>query len=204
MVKKDKRIDAYISKSQGFAKPILRHLRSIVHKACPNVEETMRWGFPHFDYEGIMCTMAAFKAHCVFNFWKASLMKDPHKVMNKTSAKDSMGQFGRITSLTELPKSGILLSYVKEAARLNEKGLKILKTPKPLKKEIVIPSFFMASLKKNKKAFATFNSFSPSHKRDYVEWVLEARTDETRQRRLATTLEWLAQGKSRNWKYEKK
>ena len=204
MGKKDKRVDAYISTSASFAKPILLHIRSIVHKACPNVEETMKWSFPHFDYHGMMCSMAAFKEHCVFSFWKASVMKDPHKIMNKTGAGDAMGHFGRITSVADLPEDSILLSYVMEAARLNDEGVKLEKKPRGPEKKLSVPSFFIASLKKNRRALATFNNFSPSHKREYVEWVTEARTDETRRRRMATTVDWLAEGKSRNWKYEKK
>ncbi len=203
MGKKDQRIDAYIGKSKDFAKPILRFIRATVHKACPEVEETMKWSFPHFDYKGIMCSMASFKAHCVFGFWKAPLMKDPHKIMNKTGAGEAMGHFGRITSLTDLPNESVLVSYIKEAAKLNEEGVKIEKKPRP-RKRLAVPLFFMESLKKNKKAMETFANFSPSHKREYVEYVTEAKRDETRRQRMATTVEWLARGKARNWKYVKK
>ena len=204
MGKKDKRIDAYINKSEDFAKPILRHLRSIVHRACPDVEETMKWSFPHFDYRGVMCSMAAFKAHCVFGFWKAPLMKDPEKVMNKTGAGEAMGHFGRITSLADLPKESILISYVKEAAKLNDERVKVEKKPKPPRKDLNVPSFFLETLKKNKKALETFNNFSPSAKREYVDWVTEAKTEETRMRRLKTAVEWMSERKQRNWKYMKK
>jgi uncharacterized protein YdeI (YjbR/CyaY-like superfamily) len=203
MGKKDRRIDAYIDNSADFAKPILRQLRQIVHRGCPDVEETMKWSFPHFDYKGVMISMAVFKAHCVLNFWKAPLMNDPHEIMNKTGMGDAMGHFGKITSLADLPKKEILISYVREAAKLNEEGIKIEKKMKP-RKELKVPTFFHESLKKNKKALATFENFSPSAKREYVEWVTEAKREETRTSRLKTAVEWMSEGKQRNWKYMKK
>ena len=195
---RDKRIDTYIDKSADFAKPIMRQLREIVHEACPEVQETMKWSFPHFDYKGMLCSMAAFKEHCAFGFWKASLiLNDEHK------SDDAMGQFGRLTSIKDLPPKRVLLGYIKKAMELNDHGVKVRK-PKPRgeKKELVVPDFFMAALKKEKKALATFEGFPYSRKKDYVEWVTEANTDATRQRRLKTSVEWLAEGKSRNWKYE--
>ncbi len=153
MGKKDKRIDAYIAKSADFAKPILNHLRELVHKACPDVEETMKWSFPHFDYKGaMMCSMAAFKAHCAFGFWKAKLMQDYDKKMKK-AGETAMGHFGRITKLSDLPSDSTLLNYIKEAARLNDEGVRLPAKPKAKKKkELNIPSYFLNALKKNKKA----------------------------------------------------
>ncbi|RPI19587.1 MAG: hypothetical protein EHM58_00865 [Ignavibacteriae bacterium] len=203
MPAKDKRIDEYIAKSQDFAKPILTHIREVVHKAIPGVEETMKWSFPHFVYEGeTLCSMASFKQHCAFGFWKASLMKDPHKIMD---TKEAMGHLGKITSVKDLPSNKIFTEYLKEAAKLNEQGVKVKKVIKPgAKKEVEIPDYFMKSLKKNKTAFKTFEEFSPSHKREYVEWITEAKTDETKNKRLETAIEWMAEGKIRNWKYVKK
>ncbi len=204
MAKKDKRIDAYIAKSADFAKPILNHLRQLVHKACPDVEETMRWSFPHFDYKGtMMCSMAAFKAHCAFGFWKAKLMQDYDKKMQK-AGETAMGHFGRITKLSDLPSDSTMLNYIKEAARLNDEGLKLPAKLKKEKKELKVPSYFLNAVKKNKKALQTFESFSYSKKKDYVDWVTEAKTDETHKSRLETSVEWMAQGKVRNWKYIKK
>lgn len=200
MGKKDSRVDAYIDKSADFARPILKHLRKLVHAGCPEVEETVKWQFPHFMiHGGILCSMAAFKAHATFGFWKGSLMKslDGHATSEK-----AMGQYGRITRLAELPKDKIIIEQVKEAARLNAEGIKAPRVTKE-KKPLRIPPYFTAALKGNPKAFTTFNNFSPSHKREYVEWITEAKTDATRQKRLATTIEWLAEGKSRNWKYDK-
>lgn len=199
MGKKDQRVDTYISKSQDFAKPILEHIRGLVHKACPDVEETIKWGMPSFEYKGPYCMMAGFKHHCAFIFWKASLMKDPRLIANAKS-EVSMGHLKKITSIKDLPSKKILLSYLKEAAKLNADGIK--RAPKPkVKKELVVPAYFTKVLKKNKKAFETFKSFSYSHKKDYVDWITEAKTDETRNKRIATTIVWLAKGRPRNWKY---
>jgi uncharacterized protein YdeI (YjbR/CyaY-like superfamily) len=199
MGSKDKRVDAYIAKSAEFARPILGELREIVHEACPEAEETIKWGFPHFDYKGMLCSMAAFKQHCAFGFWTGKLV-----LGEDTKSSDAMGQFGRITSLNDLPSRRVLIGYIRKAKALNDAGIKAARpNPRAEKKELVVPEFFTAALKKNKKALATFEGFAYSKKKDYVEWVAEAKTEETRQKRLATSVEWLAEGKSRNWKYEK-
>jgi len=197
MSTKDKRIDAYISKSQDFTKPILSHLRELVHKACPAVEETIKWGFPHFNYKGLMCSMASFKQHCAFGFWKATLINDPHHVF----AGESMGSFGKITSLEDLPTDKILISYIKQAMALNDEGTKVVKKSAATKKELVIPDYFKKALIKNNKAKKVFDNFSYSHQKDYVEWITEAKTEETRLKRVKKTLDQLAEGKSLNWKY---
>jgi uncharacterized protein YdeI (YjbR/CyaY-like superfamily) len=206
MGKKEKAVDAYIAKSADFAKPILAHIRELVHKACPDVEEKMKWSFPHFDYKGeMMCSMAGFKAHAVFGFWKAKLMNDPLLVENAKS-ETAMGHLGRLTSVKDLPSDKKITSWIKEAMVLNDKGIKIAK-PKPTEKEkkaLVIPDYFTNAIKKNKKATATFNAFSYSHKKEYVEWVTEAKTEETRNNRISTAVEWMAEGKNRMWKYQKK
>ena len=204
MGKRDPRVDEYIARSAGFAKPILVHLRELVHAAVPDVEETMKWSFPHFDYNGIMCSMAAFKQHCTFGFWKASLMSDTKKILGQLG-ETAMGNFGRITSLEDLPSDKILTSYIKEAARLNKDGVKLPTKPKTTgKKELRVPGYFMAALKKNKKALSTFEEFSYSNKKEYVEWITEAKSEETREKRLETAIEWMSEGKIRNWKYIKK
>lgn len=198
---RDKRIDAYIARSAGFAQPILSYLRDVVHEGCPEVEETMKWSFPHFMYKGILCSMASFKGHCAFGFWKGSLVMDGAR----GKSTEAMGQFGRITALKELPPKSTLLAYVKKARQLNDEGVKVLQKARPRgeKKDLVVPDEFLAAVKKNKKALATFEGFPYSHKKEYVQWVGEAKTDETRNRRLATSVEWLSKGKSRNWKYER-
>ena len=198
MPKTDPRVDQYIAKSADFAKPILLHLRKIVHTACPDVEETMKWSFPHFDYRGeMMCAMAAFKEHCSFGFWKASLVLDE-------TTEDAMGHFGKIRSLKDLPSARELTAYVKKAAKLNDEGIKVARKPAAPKKALPVPPIFAAALKKSPAARKTFDGFSPSHRRDYLEWITEAKTDATRQKRVATAVEWLAEGKTRNWKYERK
>ncbi len=202
MATKDKRIDAYIAKSADFAKPIITHLRELVHAACPDVTETIKWGMPSFDYKGPMCGFAAFKQHCSFGFWKASLMKDP-KLMENAKAESAMGHLGRITSLKELPSDKKLIAYIKEAMKLNEDGVKVERKPKP-KKELSVPKYLIDALRKNKKALTTFETFSPSAQREYVDWITEAKTEDTRNKRMEQAVEWMAEGKPRNWKYMKK
>lgn len=203
VIQKDKRVDEYILKSTAFAKPILSHLRSVVHNACPNVEETIKWGFPHFDYKGMMCSMAAFKQHCAFSFWKSTLMKDAKEMMGQNEY--AMGHLGKIRSLTDLPPDKKITAWIKEAMKLNDNDVKLPERKKSAApKKIEIPDALQKALNKNKPAAATFNKFSPSHKKEYVEWINEAKTDETKNKRIATTIEWLLEGKSRNWKYVRK
>lgn len=204
MGKKDPRVDAYIYKAQDFAKPILEHLRELVHKSVPEAEETIKWGFPHFDYKGPLCHMAAFKQHCTFGFWKATIMKDPKLTLN-AKLETAMGNFGRITSVKDLPNNKKMISYLKEAAKLNDKGIKIPKKPLATNlKEIIPPEYFLKVLRKNKKALETFNNFSNSKKKEYIEWIAVAKTEETKNKRIATAIEWMTDGKPRNWKYMKK
>lgn len=195
MPAKDPRVDAYIAKAQPFARPILRHLRKVVHAGCPDVVETMKWSMPHFDYKGSLCGMASFKEHCGFGFWKASLLEGLKK------NDDAMGQFGCIRSVDDLPSEKDLVTLVKQAVTLNDEGVKVKRTPKAPKASIRVPAPFAAALKKNKKAQAAFDAFSPSHRREYVEWIAEAKQDATRDRRIATAIEWMTEGKSRHWKY---
>lgn len=199
MPTKDSRVDAYIAQAADFAKSILRHFRQLVHAACPDVTETIKWSFPHFEHKGVLCNMAAFKQHCAIGFWKGEL------IFSKTAGEnEAMGHFGRITSLSDLPNDKVLLGYIRKAVELNEGGVKKPAHAKlTVKKELVVPDYFMAALKKNKKAQAAFENFSYSHKKEYVEWIAEAKREETRGKRIATALEWLAGGKSRNWKYER-
>jgi uncharacterized protein YdeI (YjbR/CyaY-like superfamily) len=198
MEKRDPRVDDYIEKSVEFARPILKHLRRVVHLGCPQVEETIKWRFPHFDYKGIMCGMAAFKHHCAFGFWKAELIF----AGDKRAKNEAMGHFGRITSLADLPAEKILIGYVQKAAELNEAGVKSLVRAKPTKKPpITIPRYFAATLKENPKARKTFENLSPSHQREYLEWLSETKRDQTREQRIKTSMSWLAEGKPRNRKY---
>ena len=197
---RDARVDAYIAKSAPFAQPILHELRDIVHEGCPDVEETIKWSMPFFLYKGMLCNMSAFKQHCAFGFWKGGRMLEAEGM---TPASEAMGQFGRITSLNDLPSRRTLVGYVKKARKFNEDGIRPPAKPRAAKPELSTPEYFTAALKKNKKAGATFESMSPSQRREYIEWLIDAKAEATRQRRLDTAIEWLAAGKSRNWKYEK-
>ncbi len=193
---RDRRIDAYIAKSADFAKPILTHLREIVHEACPEVEETMKWSAPHFMYHGMLCSMASFKEHCGFGFWKGTLVVESDGKSDKAA-----GHLGRITTLSDLPPRKVIVGYIRKAMVLNESGTAVPRKPKRASKELETPGYLVAALQKNKKAMATFEGFTPSHRREYVEWITEAKTEDTRQRRLEQALEWMAEGKPRHWKY---
>ncbi|MFN2508854.1 MAG: YdeI family protein [Chthoniobacterales bacterium] len=203
MIKKDPRVDAYISSAAEFARPILKHIRKVVHAGCPDVQETVKWSMPHFDYKGIMCGMAAFKQHCSFGFWRAAELALPS---NGERESEGMGHFGRITSLSDLPDEKKLIGYVRKAVALKDAGVKapLRATTRPKRTALVIPAYFTAALAKNKKAQKTFESFNYSQRKEYVRWITEAKREETRKQRLATAIEWLAQGKPRNWKYQPK
>lgn len=195
----DSRVDAYIARSAGFAKPILEYVRALVHEACPDVEETIKWGMPTFVHAGgILCGMAAFKQHASFGFWKHAL------VVGDGTTTEGMGSFGKLVSVADLPTKRQLLVYLEKAVRLNEHGIKIpgarkAATPRPLPE---IPADFAAALCANIAAKNAFEHFAPSHRREYLEWILDAKRAETRSRRIVQAVEWLADGKSRNWKYE--
>lgn len=195
--------DAYIEAAASFAQPILNHLRELVHKACPEVNETIKWGFPHFEYKGVMCSMAAFKTHCAFGFWKGSIMSDPVKIINLVG-KTAMGNFERITKLSDLPTDKILIAYLKEAKRLNDDSINLPARKGKDEKKLTVPSYFLKAIKGNAEAYDVFKNFSYSNKKEYVDWVEDAKTDVTRQKRIQTAIEWMAEGKIRNWKYVKK
>ena len=194
MPKKNPQIDAYIERAASFAQPILSHIRKLAHTACPQVVETLKWSFPHFDHKGTLCSMAAFKKHCALGFWKSEL------IFSQTAATtEAMGHFGRLTSLADLPNDETLLGCIKKAVELNEAGVKKPAPPKPkARQQLVVPDYFLAALKLNKPALTVFEKFSYSHLKEYVEWLIEAKREETRAQRLATALEWLAEGKARN------
>lgn len=201
----DPRIDAYIAKSAPFAQPVMEHVRVLVHEVCPEVEETLKWGMPSFDYKGIMCGFAAFKNHCTFGFWKSALLNDPHGVL-KDQEQAAMGSFSKMTSMKDLPSDKILKALIKDAMRLNEEGVKLPTATRKrgvVKNEIPEPEYFTKVLAKNKKAKATWDGFAPSHRREYLEWITEAKTEPTREKRLTQTMELLAEGKQRHWKYQK-
>jgi uncharacterized protein YdeI (YjbR/CyaY-like superfamily) len=198
MGSRDARVDAYIAKSKDFAKPILTYLRDLVHTTCPEVEETVKWSFPHFMYKGMLCAMSSHKEHCSFGFWKGSLVLEDGGARNE----EGMGHFGRITKLSDLPSKKVLTGCIKKAMELNEEGVKRPALPKPkTPKPVVVPDDLTKALQANAAAQATFERFSPSHKREYIEWITEAKTEATRTKRLQTAIEWMVEGKPRNWKY---
>ena len=206
---KDPRIDAYIAKSPDYARPILKKLRALVHKGCPGVVETIKWGMPALEYKGPFCGMAAFKQHCVFGFWKSAILFGGESGKAKDGEKLNWGAPGRdpvparITSVDDLPSDSTILVLINRAKKLNDDGIKLPRLSKK-RKPLPMPKEFATALKKVKPAASKFEAFPPSHKREYIEWIVEAKTDETRQRRMATAIEWIADGKSRNWKYQKR
>lgn len=228
---KDPRVDQYIKKSADFAKPILTLFRELVHQACPDVVETIKWGMPAFDYKGLMCGMAAFKQHCAIGFWKASIlfaeetksekkssMKSPKAAagkkssVNKDEVKDTKslnwGAHGRdpipakITSIEQMPSKAAILRVIKAAKKLNDEGVKVVRESKK-RLTIPMPKDFAALLGANAKALEVYNSFSPSAQREYLEWITEAKKEETRTKRIDITIQQLSEGKTRHWKYER-
>jgi uncharacterized protein YdeI (YjbR/CyaY-like superfamily) len=192
MPTKDARIDAYIARAADFARPVLNRIRQLVHAACPDVEETLKWSAPFFEHKGILLATPAFKRHCALVFWQGRLIL----------SQDQKTKLRRLTSISDLPGDKILTGYIKKAVELNEAGVKI-RRPKPkAKKALVVPDDFLAALGKNQKALAAFENFSPSCKRQYFEWIVEAKREETRNISIKTAIEWIAKGKSRYWKYQ--
>ena len=199
MGKKDPRVDAYIAKAADFAKPILTEIRKRVHAACPEVEEDMKWSSPTFLYHGMMCGMAAFKEHAIFGFWKGPLV-----LGDRADAAGTSGAFRtRMTKVSHLGPVRAMAADIKKAMALNEQGVTLPRARGPAR-PVTIPDDLAAALRTNKKARAEFDKFPPSHKREYVEWISGAKREETRSRRLQTAIKQIAQGKSQNWKYEKK
>ena len=201
------KVDAYLAKAKPFAQPILNHLRELVHKGCPEVEETIKWSRPFFEYRGaILGNMSAFKEHCSFGFWGqeiGAVLRDADAL-----SADGMGSLGRITTVKDLPADKLMLGWIRQAKSFVDTGQYTSpiaarnKVAKPEKPTVKAPTEFTAALKKNKKAAAVFEAFSPSCKREYVEWIADAKRPETRDKRIVTAVEWIAEGKQRNWKYQ--
>ena len=197
---RDPRIDAYVANAAEFARPILERVRETVHAACPDVEETLKWGFPHFVHGGrILCGVAAFRRHVALGFWLGE------RVTGTPGSDEAMGQFGRLAALADLPPKRTLAGWVRKAMALGRAGAKppgrARRSPRP---PAEVPADLAAALASNRKARATFDAFSNSHRREYIEWIGEAKRETTRAQRLATTIEWLAEGKPRNWKYDRR
>jgi uncharacterized protein YdeI (YjbR/CyaY-like superfamily) len=196
--------DDYIAKSADFAKPVMEYLRKIIHETCPEVEEVMKWGNPHFDYKGdMMCILAAYSKHCSFSLYKAELMGDP-KLIESVKAGKKMGYMDKITSLTDLPEKAVLVAYIKEVMTLNEAGVKKARPKSETPQVIETPDYFNEELATNPLAKEIFESKSASFRKDYLIWITGAKTEATRQTRMEQSLEWIAEGKGRFWQYEKK
>lgn len=203
MEKYSSKIDSYIEKSQDFAKPILHYIRETVHEYCPDAEEAMKWSFPHFIYKGKnLCAMASFKQHCTFGFLLEKEMKTMQEITHDIE-KNSMFSLGKITKTEDLPSKPQLKKAILEAMELTDMGV-TMKKAAPSKTEMEIPDYFQAALNDNSKALGFFEKASPSFKKEYITWLTEAKTEATRNKRMEQALEWIEEGKGRNWKYEKK
>lgn len=203
MEKYSPEIDAYIEKSQDFAKPILHYIRETVHEFCPDAEETMKWSFPHFIYKGKnLCAMASFKQHCTFGFWLEKEMKTMHEITQDIE-KNSMFSLGKISLVGDLPSKPQLKKAIKEAMELTDMGV-TMKKAAPSKTEMEIPDDFQKVLNANQNALDIFLKASPSFRKEYITWIADAKTEATRNKRIDQALEWIAEGKGRNWKYERR
>jgi uncharacterized protein YdeI (YjbR/CyaY-like superfamily) len=192
---KDPRVDAYIESANPFARPILTKLRKWAHQYCPECEETLKWSAPHFSYKGKMyCGMSAFKEHCAFGFWHPLMRKDDNSL-------EGMGSYGKIRSLADMPKEGEFARRARAAMKLTDEGVKAPPKPKKERAPLRVPADLKSALAKNSKARAAYDEFTYSHKKEYIDWITEAKREETRAARLKQAVDWMAEGKSRHWKY---
>jgi len=197
MVGKDARVDAYISRAAQFARPILAYLRSAVHEACPDVQEAIKWGMPFFMYKGLLCNMSAFREHCAFGFYQSDRI-----VVGAGRSDAAMGQFGRITRVADLPPRRELLGYVRKAMQLKDAGVKRVRPRKQQRRAaLAVPHDFATALLETNGAQAGFRALSPGHRREYLQWIAQAKRAETRKRRIATAAAYLSEGKPLNWRY---
>lgn len=198
MGSRDTRVDRYLAEAPEFARPILVQLRELIHDTCPEVEETVKWRVPAFMYHGILCGVAAFKRHVAMGFWKSTLLVGN----DKAATQAALERLGRLTALSDLPPRRMLVGYIREAMRLNAEGVKPpRRTAARAKPPLPVPPEFRQALARHRKARAAFEAFSPSHRREYIEWIAGAKREETRARRVRTAIEWLSERKPRNWKY---
>jgi uncharacterized protein YdeI (YjbR/CyaY-like superfamily) len=204
MSKLNSKVSEYIAKSADFARPILNHLRALIHSTCPDAEEDIKWGTPHYGYKGDhLCMMAGFKNHCSFSLYKAEMMKDK-AIQESVKAGKKFGYMDKIKSIDELPAEKVLAAYIKEAMVINESGIKKVRPESDQPKKVfVVPDYFEKALKANAKANRVFNEKSDSFRKEYIVWIAGAKTEDTRQKRIEQSLEWIAEGKGRFWQYEK-
>ena len=198
----DPRVDAYINKSAPFAQPVLTHIRELVHKTLPDIQEDIKWSMPFFTYKGQMFgNLAAFKQHCSFGLFGGAMKA--YLEEQGIAKNGNMGTMGKITTLKDLPSDKVLAGYCKQAAKFIDDGAKTMQRPKKAAKPAPeTPAELAAALKKNKSAQKVWADFSPSCQREYADWITEAKRDETKQKRIVQAVEWIAEGKQRNWKYQ--
>ncbi|GAB0155022.1 hypothetical protein CHRYSEOSP005_02820 [Chryseobacterium sp. Alg-005] len=203
MEKYSTKVDEYIENSPDFAKPVLHYLRETIHEVCPDAEEAIKWKFPTFMYKGkILCSLTSFKQYCSMGFWLHGEMK-MIKELETNAEKSSMFSLGKITKMEDLPSKLLLKKAILEAMELTDMGV-TMKKAAPSKTETEIPDYFQEALQQNKKALEVFENKSPSFRKEYIMWITDAKTEATRNKRMEQSLEWIAEGKGRNWKYEKK
>ncbi|MES2006117.1 MAG: YdeI/OmpD-associated family protein [Bacteroidota bacterium] len=203
MAQLNKKVTEYISNSAEFAQGIMEHLRQIIHETCPDAEEDIKWGTPHYSYKGDhLCMMGGFKNHCSFSLYKAEFIKDK-EIMLSVKAGKKFGYMDKLKSIADLPSKKILVSLLKEAMTINEKGIKKEKPVSDKPKLVETPDYLIQRLSTDPKAKEIFNTKSNSFRKEYIVWISDAKTDETRQKRLAEAMEWIAEGKSRFWKSKK-
>lgn len=204
MTQFNKKVNDYITKSESFAKPILEHLRQVIHDTCPEVQEDIKWGIPHYTYKGDhLLMLAGFKNHCSFSIYKAEFLKDK-EIVESIKAGKKFGYMDKLKSISELPSKKVLVSLIKEAMIINEQGIKKVIAVSDKPKVIETPDYLVKAINANKKAKAVWESKSDAFRKDYLVWIVDAKTDVTRQKRIEQTLEWVTEGKGRFWQYEKK
>jgi uncharacterized protein YdeI (YjbR/CyaY-like superfamily) len=197
------KIDEYIGNAPAFAQPIAAHLRSLLHTTCPHLVEEIKWGIPHFDYHGeMMCVIAAASKHCSFTFLKQEIMNDPRLQAN-SSLPAARRFLGKLISLTDLPPDAELITFIEEAMALNEQGVKLPERERKGPKEVVMPEDFATRLQADSAANEIFEARSQSFRKEYLVWISDAKTNATRQKRIDESLDWIAEGKGRFWKYAK-
>jgi uncharacterized protein YdeI (YjbR/CyaY-like superfamily) len=197
------KVDAYVENTADFARPILTHLRTLIHDNCPEVVEAIKWGIPHFDYKGeMMCIFAAHSKHCSFTFWKGSIMSDP-RLKENSNLPAAKRFLGKLTSLADLPSDRELIAFIREAMSLNEQGIRLPRRASEKPKDVAMPDALAEALDANPEAKAVFDGKSASFRKEYIVWISDAKTDATRQKRLDEALAWIAEGKGRFWKYQK-
>lgn len=203
MSNRSPQVDQVILKAAAFAQPILTHFRDLVHAVCPEVEEKIKWGMPFFVYkDDNLCHMAAFKQHCAIGFWKAKLIDE--KLVAKAKTEEAMGHFGKITSIKDLPSDKLLTKWIKAGMQLNDAGIKLTKPPVEKNKPVEVPADIQKVINKNAKAKKTWIAFSNSHRKEYIQWITEAKTSVTKEKRITTMLQLLEEGNARYWKSAKK